>query len=91
MQAVKPVLALRVCAELATKVVIGLVFRILEVVFAVSRRLPDVEDSIGNRLLGKKVADGAVHESDLASRRNTILNDATSELAERRVRAPERP
>lgn len=50
MVAVKPVLAVLVGAELAAQVVRRLVLGVLEVVLAVGRGLPDIEDGAGDRL-----------------------------------------
>lgn len=50
--AVEPVLAILVCGELSPQVVWLLVLRVLEVVLSVGARLPDVDDSAGDALLG---------------------------------------
>ncbi len=81
------ILAIGISPELPPQVVIGLVLGILEVVFAVPGGLPDVDDDAGDALPGDEVRDGAVHEGDLAAVR--VLNDASAELAEGGVGAPE--
>lgn len=88
-EAVEVVAALRVGAELATQVVGGLVVRVLEVVLAVGRRLPDVEDGAGDRLARGHVADHTVHLGDAALGGHAVLDDAAAELAEGRVGRPE--
>jgi hypothetical protein len=81
------ILAIRICPELPPEVIISLILRILEVVFAVRRRLPDVNDNAWDALLGDEVGDGAVHEGDMALVR--ILDYAAAELTEGGVGAPE--
>lgn len=88
-QAVEPVLALLVGAELAAEVVVGLVLGVLEVVLAVGGRLPDVEDGVGDGLVRGHVPDHTVHERHLASGGNTILDDGAAELTEGSVGGPE--
>jgi hypothetical protein len=80
-------LAIRISPELPPEVIIGLILRILEVVFAVRRRLPDVNDNAWDALSGDEVGDGAVHEGDMALVR--ILDYAAAELAEGGIGAPE--
>ena len=80
-------LAILVGLELATEVVLGLV-RVLEVVLAVGRSLPDVENSALNGLAGVHVLDNTVHECNSATLVG-ILNDAVTELTERSVGRPE--
>lgn len=87
-EAVEPVLTLLVGTELATEVVGGLVLRILEVVLAVGRRLPDVENGAGDGLAGGDVTDHTVHLGDAAVGGNAILDDAATELTERSVGRP---
>ena len=86
--AAEPVLALLVAPELSTQVVGRLVVGILEVVLAVGRSLPDVDDSTGNGLLGVEVGDHAVHESDLAVG-SGVLNDGAAVLTEGGIGRPE--
>ena len=86
--AVEPVLAVLVGAELAAEVVGGLVIRVLEVVLAVGRRLPDVEDGVGDGLAGDQVADDTVHETDAAVG-SRVLDDGASVLTERGIGGPE--
>lgn len=80
-------MAIRISPELPPQVIIGLIFRILEVVFAVRRRLPDVNYNAWDALLGDEVSDCAVHEGDMAL--VWILDYAAAEPAERGVGAPE--
>ena len=61
LQAIKVVFAIRICSELAAQVIICLVFGVLEIVFAVRGRLPDIDDGIGNTLSGQQVGDFSVH------------------------------
>ena len=88
-QAVEPVAALLVGAELATEVVGRLVIGVLEVVLAVGRRLPDVEDGTGDRLAGDHVTDHTVHLGHAALGRHAVLDDGATELAEGSVGRPE--
>jgi hypothetical protein len=82
--AVVPVLALLICGKLAPQVVRLLVLRVLEVVFSVGARLPDVDDCVGDALLGVQIHDYTVHESLLALG-VLIADNAVTELAEGRV------
>lgn len=50
--AVVPVLAVLVCGELSPQVVWLLVVRVLEIVLSVGTRLPDIDDGVGDALLG---------------------------------------
>lgn len=88
-QAVEPVLAILVGAELASQVVGGLVLRVLEVILAVGGGLPDVEDGAGDGLAGQKIGDCAVHLADAAGGCWGIDNDAAAEVAEGSVGGPE--
>lgn len=88
--AVEPVPALLVGAELGAEVVGSLVVRVLEIVLAVGRRLPDVEDGAGDGLAGQEVRDSAVHESDAAIKVG-FLDDGAAELTEGSVGGPEGP
>ena len=87
--AVVPVLAILICGKLAAQVVRLLVLRVLEVILAVGTRLPDVDNGVGNTLLGVEVANNAMHESLLAVG-VWVGDDRVSKLAEWRVRRPER-
>jgi hypothetical protein len=82
------IFAIRISPELPPEVIIGLILRILEVVFAVRRRLPDVNNNAWDAFLGNEVGDGSVHEGDLAL--VWILDYAAAELTERGIGAPER-
>ena len=88
-QAVEPVLALLVGLELAAEVVGGLVLRVLEVVLAIRRRLPNVEDSAGDGLAGGDVTNHTVHLGNTALGGNAILEDLAAEGAERSIGRPE--
>jgi hypothetical protein len=81
------ILTVLISLELSPEVIIGLILRVLKVVFAVRRRLPDVNDNTWDALLGDKVGDGAVHKGDMAL--VWVLNYAAAELAEGGVRTPE--
>lgn len=87
MQAVEVVPAVLIGPELAAEVVVCLVLRVLEVVLAIRRRLPDVDDGVLDRLLGLEVGDDAVHERGLAGVRT--VDDALAVLPEGGVGAPE--
>ena len=87
LQTVEVIVPVPICPKLPAEVVVGLVGGILEVIFAVRRRLPDVDDSIGNGPLGYHVCDLAMHERDLSFVRTHY--DAIAILAERGVGAPE--
>jgi len=82
------ILAVLISPELSPEIIVGLILRVLEVVFAVRRRLPDVNDNTWDAFLGDKVGDGAVHKGDMAL--VCVLNYTAPELAEGGVRAPER-
>ena len=81
------IFALRVCSELAPQVVIGLVFGVLEVVFAVRGGLPDVDDSPCDRFLGDDIHHPSMHEGHLALVR--VLYYAIAIVTEGGVGAPE--
>lgn len=85
--AVEPVPPVRVGAELAPQVVGRLVLRVLEVVAAVGRRLPDIEDGVRDSPARGEVGDGAVHPAHAAAGRR-VLDDGVAELAEGGVRGP---
>lgn len=55
LEAVKPIFALLIRAELSSQVVVGLVLRILKIVLSIARRLPEVENSIGDWLLSLEI------------------------------------
>lgn len=86
--AVPPELALLVGPELAAKVVDRLVVRVLEIVLAVGRGLPDVENGAGNGLPVVHVTHDTVHVGDLANVMG-VLDGAVAELAEGSVGRPE--
>ena len=70
------ILAILVSPELPPEVIIGLKLRVLKVVFAVGRRLPDINDNARDPLPGDEVSNGAVHKGDMAS--VWVLNYATT-------------
>lgn len=86
--AVVPVLAVLVGPELATEVVGCLTLGVLEVVLAVGGGLPDVDDGVGDGLLGLHVADDTVHQSNL-SLVVGVLDDSLAIVAEGCVWRPE--
>jgi hypothetical protein len=86
-QAVEMILAILISPELSPQIIIRLILGILEIVFAVGARLPDVDDDAGDALVGDEVGDGAVHEGDMAL--VWVLDDAAAQLAEGGVGAPE--
>jgi len=88
LEAVEPELAVLVCAELASQVMAGLVFRVEDVVLAVRAGLPHVEDGIGDALVGFGILDYAVEEGELAVGRH-VLDDAGAEVAEGGFGGPE--
>ena len=81
------IFALRICPELAPQVVIGLVFGVLEVVFAVRGGLPDIDDSSRYWFFGDEIHDPSMHEGYLALVR--VLYYASTIVAKRGVGAPE--
>lgn len=85
--AVPEELSLLVGGELAAKVVLGLL-GILEVVLAVGRGLPDIENGTNDRSASLHVGENTVHVGNLAMR-VFVLNNAVAERAERSVRRPE--
>jgi hypothetical protein len=80
-------LAVLVGSELAAEVVVGL-GGVLEIVLAVGRGLPDIEDSTDNGLAGLHVLNGTVHEGNTAIGLG-VLDDAVAESAEGRIGRPE--
>jgi len=83
------VFSLFIRCELAPQIVRLLVFWVLEVILPVCARLPDVDDCPWYTLFRVKVLDYAVHQRRLAVWMWTT-NDGVPELAEGRVRRPER-
>jgi len=61
-----------------------LVLRILEIVLSVGACLPDVDDCVGDALLGVKIPDYTMHESCLAIG-VWVENDGVAKVAEWRV------
>lgn len=90
MVAVQPVLAVLIGTEFAPEVVGALVLGVLEVVLAVGRGLPDVEDGVRDGLAGHQVADDAMHQTHAAVG-SRVLDDGASILAERGVGGPKGP
>ena len=86
-QAIKPIVAIGIRAELAPQVVGDLVLRVLEIVLAVGRRLPDIDDGVGDGFLGLGIGHGAVHERHLALMR--AEDDRIAVLAEGSIGVPE--
>lgn len=84
MVAVKVILAVSVGTELASQIIGCLVLRVLEVVAAVGRGLPDVEDGARDGLAREEVRYGAVHAHH-APVGHGVLDDGAAELAEGRV------
>lgn len=68
--------ALGIGAKFAPEIVFGLIFRILEIVFAIARCLPDIHYCVGDWFLRNHVAHSAVHQRDFAQVR--ILDNTTS-------------
>lgn len=89
LQAVEVEISVLVGAELAAQVVAGLVLGVEDVVFAVSRGLPHVEDGVGDALARLGVDDAAVEVSQLAVGGH-VLDDGAAELAEGGLGGPER-
>ncbi len=87
MVAVPVELALLIGAELAAEVVLALV-GVLEIVLAVRRGLPDVEDSALNGGTSFHICEHAVHVCDFAVGVG-VLDDAVAEVAEGSVGRPE--
>lgn len=81
LQNIKVVFAIRIRSELPTQVVISLVFWVLEIVFSVRGRLPDIDDGVGDSLAGEQVGDLTVHERGVAVGCG-VLNDGAAELTE---------
>jgi hypothetical protein len=71
--------------EFSSKVVVGLVIWVLEIVFSVRRCLPDIDHSTWDSLSSQQISDLAVHQSRVSARRR-ILDDAATEFAERSIR-----
>lgn len=87
-QAVNSVFAVLVRLELSAQVVVRLVVWILEIVFAVTGRLPHVEGGVWDGLAGLHIADDTVHVGD-----DTILwlvlDDGVTKFSPWCVRGPE--
>lgn len=79
--------SLLVRAELAAEVVVGL-GGVLEIVLAVGRGLPDIQDGTDDRLAGLHILDHTVHESNTAMGVR-VLDNAVAESAEGSVGRPE--
>ena len=86
-QTIERVLALLVCLELATKVLITLIV-ILLLIQAVRRCLPDVDHNTCQRLLGCGVHDCAMHECDFSVLRR-VESDRATILSQRVVGSEE--
>jgi len=84
------IFALLIGTKLAPQIIGGLIIRVLEVVLAIGRGLPDVDDSVGNTLLGDEVGHGAVHERHLSVGRR-VLDDRATGRAEGCMGRPEGP
>lgn len=82
------IIAIRIRSELSSQVIRGLVLGVLEIVFSVRRRLPDVDDCVGDSLAGQEIGHLAVHECGVSAGRG-VLDDRAANLAERRVGRPE--
>lgn len=87
LQTVEMIISILVRAELPPQVVGLLHVGLLEVVLAAGRGLPDVDDGVGDGLLGDEVGDAAVHQGDLAAVR--AAHDGVAVVAEGGVRRPE--
>ena len=88
LEAVEAVAAILLGAELAAQVVLDLVLGILEVVLAVGRGFPHVDDGIGDALARLQVSDFAVHPAYLALVWG--IDDGAAVFAEGSVGRPER-
>lgn len=78
LEAVEPVLAVLGGAELSSQVVVGLVLWVLEIILSVGGCLPEVEDGVGDWLLGLEIEDLAVHQGNVAI--VLVLDDGATEL-----------
>jgi hypothetical protein len=86
-QTVEIITPILICPKLPPEVIIGLVLRILEIVFPIRARLPDIHDCARDALFRGEVGDLAVHECDLSV--VWVLDDAAAEVAEGGVGGPE--
>lgn len=86
-EAVEVVVPVLVGAELAAEVVGLLVLGVLEVVFSVRGRLPDIHDGVGDGFACVEVSDAAVHQAGATVVR--AAGDGVAVLTEGGVRAPE--
>jgi hypothetical protein len=75
------VFAILIASELSAQVVIRLVVWVLEIVFSVRGRLPDIHDGIRDALSSKHIGDFAVHKRRVSAW-GRILDNAGAELAE---------
>jgi hypothetical protein len=82
------IISIGIRRELSSQVVIRLVFRVLEIVFPVRRRLPDINYRAWDTFSSCKIRDFPVHESGMAVR-SRVLDDRSAEFAERCIRGPE--
>ena len=88
-KAIVVIFAILVRVKLPSQVVIGLIFRILKVIFSIRRGLPYIDDGSGNRLLRLEVRHASMHKSHFGLVRTVYYAGAV--VAERGIRAPERP
>ena len=88
MVAIEPVFSVLVGSELSSQVIGGLVFWVLEVVFAVGACLPNIEHSSGNGLSSEKICNSAVHKSNLATG-SWVLDNGAAVVPERGIGRPE--
>jgi hypothetical protein len=88
LQAVEPEFAVLVAAELATKVMAGLVLGVEDVVLAVGASLPHVEDGVGDTFAGFGILDDTMEERELAVFWH-VLDYAAAKIPEWGVGRPE--
>jgi hypothetical protein len=88
LQAVEVIIAVGISPELPSQVVIRLILWVLEIVFPIRGRLPDVDNSIWNTLASCKVCNFAVHQGRVSTW-GRVLDDASAGLPERGIRRPE--
>lgn len=60
-QTIKPILSILIRLKLSSQIIRRLVIRILEIVFSIAARLPEVECDVWNGLLSGEITDYAMH------------------------------
>lgn len=89
MQTIKPILAILIRAKFPAQVIRRLVVRVLEIIFPVAARLPDIKHRPGNPF-PFQIANDTVHLGHPRTSRRRIHKDTRAQFAKRRIRTPKR-